>query len=145
MFKGIFRRLAALEAFTAQLNSADSEEVVASESTSSTGYTNLTTPGPTATVNAGLSGKVSVAVMALISIGTGATGVVGLYVDGSLYFDGIAQLGNNSGGSISCTAAGTIVVPSLSVGSHTFELKYKTSSGAVPATFANRVVTAEPI
>jgi hypothetical protein len=145
-FVNTARQLRALNSFMAQINTGNSVEVLTSEGTTSTSYTSLATPGPTANAVAGISGAIEVTVSANISIGTGATGAVGLYVDGSPYFDGVVSLGNNSGGSISVSTAGTITVPNLTAAaSHTFELFYKTDDASVEATFSNRVVNVQPV
>ena len=91
-FVNTARQLRALNSFMAQINTGNSVEVLTSEGTTSTSYTSLATPGPTANAVAGISGAIEVTVSANISIGTGATGAVGLYVDGSPYFDGVGRL-----------------------------------------------------
>src|SRR5205823_4171398 len=99
-------------------------EILTEESTTSTAYVDLATPGPTKTVTVGPSGRAIVMAGAyLTSTVTNQTVVAGLKVDASPTFD-LAALGNNTSGSVAGDHSGAVLVEGLSAGPHTFKLQY---------------------
>jgi hypothetical protein len=117
-------------------------EIDLSEGTSSTGYTDLATPGPTVTATVGESGRVKLTASAFLSAPANTSASVGLYQDGSLVLDVLA-LGNSTPATIAVNASSVRVVDGLSPGAHVWELKYRTSSGT--STFAARTLIVEPL
>lgn len=129
--------------------------VTTSQSTSSTSYVDLATAGPLVTATVASSG------MALLTTNSymGVTGViaaqsggfVGISIDGGaptgfldelLYF----AVSSPSAGAVGIAGnqSAQVVVTSLSPGTHTFEMKYKTVGGS-SVTYGNRFLQVRPI
>lgn len=120
-------------------------EVLTSEGTSSTTYTDLATTGPTATVTIGTSGIAVVISSAITTVSaTNTTGSFGISVDGGAVVGTsgfVHNFVNGSGGSGACTVRR---FTGLSPGSHTFQHKYLCSLNTSTATFANRSLMVFP-
>ncbi len=119
--------------------------ITASESTTSTTPTDLTTPGPSVTVPVGASGAVEVTMAACIDVSSGssAAGIAYLFVDGV----GAANLPNITVGNVNGVLANVsllVRVSGLSEGDHVFEMKYESADGSI-VTFANRTLSVRPI
>ena len=82
---------------------------------------------------------------AAVASATGAGVGWYLFVDGSSYAGGYG-LDNNSGGSMGAACSASLVVLGLSIGtSHTFEMKFQTSAGAIACVYSLPTIVAEPI
>lgn len=127
--------------------------VGAPESTNSTAYTDLATPGPLVTAIVGAGGQVLLTVNSYIGVPGVASaqsgGFVGLSIDGAapsgsldelLYFS--VSSGTQAVG-VAANQSSQIIV-TTGPGSHTFEMKYKTVGGAT-VTFAERFLQVRPI
>jgi ethanolamine utilization microcompartment shell protein EutL len=123
---------------------AASATVSASEATSSTTYTNLTTPGPQVTLTVPASGSVLIIVTAQITGSTGnAAGFMSVTVDGAIPLavgdpSSLRVAGNNA-----VRASATALVTGLSPGSHTFSATYRLQ-GSGTATFSDRNIVVIP-
>ena len=113
-------------------------EVVPEESTTSTSFVDLATPGPSITVPIGPSGRAIVLGGAyMTSTVTNQTVVTGLKVDGNVPFD-LADLGNNTSGSIAGDHSSGVLISGLSAGNHTFKLQYLQSLGGATGRWGAR-------
>jgi len=119
--------------------------------TGSSGSTTSTTPvssTPTHTavaVTTGASETVSVAMSATMANSTGALAGWYLFVDGSSYAGPYGN-DNNTGGSLGVACSASLIISGLTAGaSHTFEMKFLTSSGAVTASWSLPTILAEPL
>lgn len=114
------------------------------ESTVSTSYANLATVGPTVTMDTTNTARVLVTGSVYIQSPSNTTGSVGLYVDGALFADLLTN--GNSGPApltINVTNVRAIIDTTiLRVGSHTFQLRYRTTGTAVQ--FAARFLMIQP-
>jgi len=119
--------------------------VATSESTASTTITDLTTAGPSVTVNMPTGGFLLVYARPDISVTSGGTGFVSLDDGGTNLGDLISLAAASStamySGAINLGLtnrglARMVVIPNLSSGAHTFKLRYRVSAGT--GTFANR-------
>lgn len=120
------------------------DEVLTSQGTTSTSYTDLATVGPTVTLNVGATGKVIAVWSAITTLSaTGASASVAISIDGGAPGAATGFVSNftGSGGSGACAVR---QITGLSAGSHTFRLKYLSSNGAVTATFQNRSLLVLP-
>lgn len=122
------------------------DEVLSSETTSNTLYTDLATAGPAVTVTTG--DRAVVMLSARVQSNTvGQSGYASVQVSGA---STIAADDNRAVG-LSAAAANQLVVAShVSVvtvvpGSNTFTMKYRSTSGAATATFANRRIAVFPL
>lgn len=122
-------------------------EVATSETLTNTTYTDLTTPGPSATVTVPASGKVYIAFGAQITVGTSGNGArVGYEVSGANTIavnDGRVLRAVHSATTATNVAVSGIL-SGLTSGSSTFKLVYR-SGPSGSATFANRHITVIPI
>ena len=123
--------------------------VEASETTTSTSYTNLTTVGPTVSASTGTEAIVMISAITWNTTVAGATNYIS--------FDVINQSGttthsasdaNGAYGSVQYTnqainLARTVFLTGLTSGSNTFRLKYKTNNGT--AGFNTRAITIIPL
>ncbi len=120
------------------------DQVDPEESTTSTSFTDLATVGPTVTATIGPIGKAIVLAGAyMTSTVTNQTVVTALSIDGGAPID-MADLGNNSSGSIAASCSGAWLATGLSPGSHQFRLKYLQSLGGATGRFAGRWVLVLP-
>jgi hypothetical protein len=120
-------------------------EVLPEESTTSTSFTDLATPGPSKTVTVGPSGRAIVMGGAyMTSTVTNQTVVAGLKVDADPTFD-LADLGNNTSGSIAGDHSAAKLIEGLSAGAHTFKLQYLQSLGGATGRFAARWLLVLPL
>jgi hypothetical protein len=142
-FRNLERRVRGLESFLATLNTTGYGPG-GNITTGSTGYV-ASSPATTITVTVVPSGLVVVTGSANVGIDTGATASAGLYENGSLLVDPFVWLENNTGGGMTVSSSQTIVRSGLTPGSYVYSLKFKTSSGAISATFGNPVIVAEPV
>jgi hypothetical protein len=114
------------------------------ESTVSTSYANLATVGPTVTMDTTNTARILVTGSVYISSPSNTTGEVGFYVDGILFADLLAN--SNSGPAnlaINVTNVRAIIdTTNLRAGSHTFQLRYRTTGTAVQ--FAARFLMIQP-
>ncbi len=117
--------------------------VATQQSTSSTSFTDLTTAGPAVTLTTGT--KAIALISSAISLDTlGVRGYVGVAVSGATTVAAAdADALRYQAYAINADHRGSLVVTfsSLTAGSNTFTLKYRVSSGAASATFANRTLT----
>lgn len=119
-------------------------EVSPEESSTSTSFVDLATPGPSVTVTVGPSGRAIVLGGAyMTSTVTNQTVVTGLKVDTNAPFD-LADLGNNTAGSIAGDHSSGVLISGLSAGSHTFKLQYLQSLGGATARWAARWILVLP-
>jgi hypothetical protein len=113
---------------------ADSAQITTAEATSSATYTDLTTPGPTATVTVGPSGIVLVGFNTQIS---GANGFASVALSGANTLAG-SDVYSLAGAAV--TAGYTYLFTSLTAGSTAFKMRFRSSSGSI--TFTNRTIWA---
>lgn len=114
--------------------------VPAQESTSSTTYVDLATPGPSVNIPIANPGRVVVTVSAFCSIPAGVNGDIALFVDGS-YYSQVLLVGSQSADMYANFSSSRIHFP-FSTGTHTFSLKYRTTSGS--SSFAARTLIVQP-
>ena len=114
------------------------------ETTTSTSYADLATPGPEVTVTIGPSGRVFLQGGAFAYVSdTNLTADIGLSVDGAAAIP-VAALENNFGGSGGTSPAFGRLIENLTPGEHTFRLRYLSSSG-VQVGFEARWLVALPL
>ena len=123
------------------------------EFTSSTTYTDLTTPGPIVECQVGVSGNVVVSVSSYVGLGGQAgpatQGFVGVEIDGSAPvrpLDAIIYLSVSSATAVGIASnqSSLVLVSGLTQGSHQFKMVYKTDGGITQG-FANRYLQVTPI
>jgi hypothetical protein len=118
--------------------------VSASESTSSTSYTNLATIGPTVTVTVPASGRVLVIVTAQINGSTGnAAGFMSVFIDGAVTLGVADATSLRVAGNNAVRASATSLITGLTPGTHTFTAAYRLA-GTGTATFAERNIVVIP-
>jgi len=150
IYKSYNRRLAALEAFVAQLNSGDADAVSTKETTTSTSHADLATVGPTCTVQVGLSGAVSVSSYA--QGGPTAPGAGGASCFTWIEWTGptssfvLAAAMTDDGSNANLVPFGrTQLISGLTPeGVYTFKLQYSVSAGNT-ASFQDRNLYVQPI
>ena len=130
------------------------EGITTAESTMSTTYTDLATPGPEVTATIGMSGEALVIINSYIGvIGVASAqsgGFVGVSIDGNAPvspLDEILYFAVSSGSEaigIAGNQSAMVILTGLSVGQHTFEFKYK-ALGGNNVTFFNRFLQVAPI
>jgi hypothetical protein len=130
--------------------------VATNEGTSSTTYADLTTPGPLLTAMIGASGNALLTVNATIGIpgsvvnNTQSGGFVGVSIDGgapAAPLDQVLYFANTSTGTAlgqKANQSAQVVVTGLSVGQHTFEMKYE-MDGPGTVNFGNRFLQVRPL
>ncbi len=126
------------------VNGGATATVATSETTASTGYTDLTTTTDTVTVTVGNSGLVLVLLQSLSS-NTGGTNYIGFAVSGASTVaaaDGYALIHSGHASGVQTQTGSSFMVTGLSSGSTTFKMKYKVSAGT--GTFANRRISVIP-
>jgi hypothetical protein len=115
------------------------------QTTNNTGYTDLTTAGPSATVTIPASGKALVTVTGLINPPMNGTGFMSFAGGGITAADNQALI-RDAGSSTSTgyiQASATFLVTGISTGSQTFTAKYKTDGTTV--SFADRHIVVIPL
>lgn len=126
------------------------ETLASAESTSSTSYTNLITPGPTATVTVGASGKLLITLSCAISrtSGSSSSGFASISMSGANVLSANDQnsveynpSSNNAFGSVSRT----MLLEGLSPGSTSIVMKYRSSDAGSQFQFKNKSLTVVPI
>ena len=96
---------------------------------------------PVVTIDVGQTGRVLVTATAYIGLNsTSQTGSVDLFIDGT-YFVNILALSNNAS-TIASNVSSSRFITGLSMGSHTFVLKYRASTGNV--NFSARSLIIQP-
>jgi hypothetical protein len=122
--------------------------VATSETTASTTYTDLTTPGPAVTVTVGASGMVMVLIYGQLgNTNVGSQSFISFAASGAntqAASDGMAlgvQIASSAGLGIS--AGATFLLTGLNPGSTTFTSKYRVT--ATTGNFSNRRITAIPL
>lgn len=110
------------------------------ERCTSTTYAALPTAGPSVTATVGQSKLVVVTTSAYMVVPSNTTAIVGLFVDGSLYWDTLS-LSNSTSGSLALNTTDTRTIQ-VSPGTHTFELRYKQS--LTEAWFSARQLIIQP-
>jgi hypothetical protein len=119
------------------------DEVLTSETTTSTTYTDLATAGPAVTVTTGTAALVIVT--ASVTVNTdGGVGYISFAVSGATTQAAAdsRSLNKRDTNNRGIQASFVIVETDLNAGSNTFTLKYRTSAGT--ATFVNRVISVVP-
>ncbi|AGM27359.1 hypothetical protein MABM_26400 [Mycobacteroides abscessus] len=121
--------------------------VATAQGTSSTAYVDLTTPGPSVTLNVPASGEVTIDVSAAYSSGGAAaqTGYMGCALSGAntrAATDATAAYGRTVTAGLYGTLARRIHLTGLTPGTTTFKAVYKTSTST--ATFSDRHIIVEP-
>lgn len=150
-FKQMETRLRGIESFLAQLNSTNSVSGSSNSPTLTTSPQSSTPDATITTVDVGLSGLVVVTGSAYFELACTPTNngyiAASLFVDGTSYIQFFLTLANSSQSNVGSSQSATIVVDSLPVGSHTFELRFFVgfSANASIATWDNNTITAEPI
>ena len=138
-------------------NQIKSAEVVTSQTTTSTTYTDLATPGPSVTVNVGSSGRVLVLFGCGITVADTGAGVNN-YVGGSAVFDitGATNLAAAAGVSAQIwspagaptggawTSSKPKTLTGLAPGSTTFTMKYRSLLTSPACGFVERNITVIP-
>jgi hypothetical protein len=127
------------------------------QSTSSTTYTELSTPGPTVTATIGQSGNALLTCNAYMglsaTVGGTATGIVGISVDSAaptgslndlLYYSVTVPAGTAAGWGFAANQSAQIVVTGLTPGQHTFQMQYKVV-GANPVNFGSCFLQVRPL
>lgn len=143
------RRLRALE--TAPRATATSQPwgysfLDVAQSTNSTTYVNLTTAGPTVTMDVGQTCSVFVTASAYITTPANTSGLVGLFIDNALWGD-VLTFSNSSTATLainSTTQRAIVDTDVLAEGSHTFQLRYRSSSSSSSVTFGARFLSVQP-
>lgn len=118
--------------------------VTTSESTTSTGFTDLTTPGPAVTVTVGASGKVKVTLSCQFDPSSS-------YMRMAVALSGANTVAAPAGNAILIATPGSAyirvskvaILTGLAAGSTTFTVKYNTGSGT--GTFELREIIVEPV
>lgn len=113
--------------------------VSAQESTTSTAYVDLATPGPSVDVNIVDPGRVIVTVSAFCNTQATYQADIGLYVDGSFYSQ-LLLVGSSV--DLGANFSSSRIHFPFSAGLHTFALKYRTSGGT--SSFAARSLIVQP-
>lgn len=114
------------------------------ETTASTTLTDLATVGPIVSIDTTNTARVLVTASAYINSPANTTGVVALYVDG-VYFSDLIANGNSTSATLALNLTNTRVIVDtvgLARGTHTFQLKYKTS--LTLSGFGARLLTVQP-
>ncbi len=149
-FGNIDRRLRAIEAFMASINST-SAYAGQNITTASTSYV-ATSPACAAVATCGMSGNFVVIASATVTVNSGATASIGLFESGTLLVNPFLSLENNT--YITGASTGQIGAPGAAVNViggftpytfKTFELRYKTSTNSIEATFGNPIITIIPV
>jgi hypothetical protein len=109
------------------------------DSTTSTSYGDLATPGPSVNVTLGDPGRVIVTVSAFCETTATYQADIGLYVDGSFYSQ-VLLVGSSR--DLAANFSSSRIHFPFSAGTHTFELKYRTSGGT--SSFAARSLIVQP-
>ena len=143
--RGLESRIRALETAPRLENSTlpwSSASIDDTFNTSSTTAVNSTpTAGPTVTIDVGQNGRVLVTATTYIGLNTTSqTGLVDLYVDGA-YTINILALSNNAS-AIASNVSSSRVITGLTIGSHTFTLRYRATTGDV--NFSGRSLIVQP-
>lgn len=123
-----------------------SDDVLSSETTSNTAFTDLATAGPSVTATTG--DRALVAISARVQNNT-----VGQSAYASMEISGATTLAANDNLAVGLSAAAAnqlMIASHVSVvgvipGSNTFTMKYRSTSGAATATFANRRIAVFPL
>lgn len=121
--------------------------VATAQGTNSTAYVDLTTPGPSVTLNVPASGEVTIDLSAAYSSGGAAaqTGYMGCALSGAntrAATDATAAYGRTVTAGLYGTLARRIHLTGLTPGTTTFKAVYKTSTST--ATFSDRHIIVEP-
>lgn len=130
---------------SAQLNDLDRRTsptdatVNTGETTSSTTYTDLATPGPTVSVTIGSTGKALVAIYASLANTTNNYALAGYAVSGGATVAAADLAALQHGSSIAIRAGATLLHTGLTAQqSHTFTMKYRKDAGAGVSDFTGR-------
>ncbi|WP_255799424.1 hypothetical protein [Mycobacteroides abscessus] len=121
--------------------------IATAQGTNSTAYVDLTTPGPSVTLNVPASGEVTIDLSAAYSSGGAAaqTGYMGCALSGAntrAATDATAAYGRTVTAGLYGTLARRIHLTGLTPGTTTFKAVYKTSTST--ATFSDRHIIVEP-
>ncbi len=128
-----------LENSTLPWSSASIDDTFTTAST--TAVDSTPTAGPTITIDVGQNGRVLVTATTYIGLQTTSqTGSVDLFVDGAYRLNILAL--SNSASAIASNVSSSRVITGLSIGSHTFTLKYRASTGDV--NFSSRSLIVQP-
>jgi hypothetical protein len=107
-----------------------------------TSTTDVSSGGPSQAAVIGASGAVELTISAYIALGqSNTTGGVSLYIDGGFALAPLAL--SSQGVPIAANCSTTRLITGLSPGNHTFELRYKTSTGST--SFAGRTLSVTPL
>jgi hypothetical protein len=125
-----------------------SADVVTEQTTTSTGYGDLTTTGPSVTLSLNNGQKVLVVVTASI-YGAGAGvdfGRASFAVSGAttLAASDANAASNRLGSNVIAMVSRTTVFTATATGSHTFKMVYKTTNAATTANFLDRRIVVMP-
>jgi len=138
------RRIRVLETAPRLENSSlpwASATIDATFNTSSATAVDSVPAAPVVTIDVGQTGRVLVTATAYIGLNsTAQTGSVDLYIDGIAYVN-ILALSNNAS-TIASNVSSSRVITGLTLGSHTFVLKYRASTGNV--NFSGRSLIIQP-
>lgn len=145
-FQKFEKDISGILGFIQLINSSDEAQITATESTTSTTFTDLATPGPEVGVNIGASGKVKITVQAFTSPTAnplGVTAQLGVSIDGGSAGT-VALMSNDANNGNEITLTGFVLLDGLSIGPHTFKLQYAVSAGNT-CSFGTRDIFAEPL
>jgi hypothetical protein len=117
------------------------EDIDDTDSTSSLSYVNLAHVGPTVTVDVGETGRVLATASAFIGLdNTGMTAAVSIFVDGVGTAGALAL--SNQTALLAASCCSTQVIEGLTPGPHTFQMRYKVTSGT--GNFSSRTLLVQP-
>lgn len=121
------------------------QAVAAAESTVSTGFTTLATPGPTVTLETGNRVLVSLYAALVNTTSSSQSAMMGFIVSGDTTLAASvnrAVVASGSGGNPQRVGASFLV--NVSPGTNTFSARYRSSSGSATASFADRQIIVVP-
>lgn len=122
------------------------DQIVTSQTTTSTSFTDLTSIGPSVMVTVGSSGILDVDIGCFTASSGGADGFMGFVLSGAntRAVNGTTDILRLAAGSGGQNASRTVRLTGLTPGSTTVTAKYATSNGATTQTFGSRTIKATP-
>lgn len=115
------------------------------ETTASTSYTDLFTPGPAVTVTIGATGKALVAIYTSAANTTNNYALASYAVSGATVVAGSDLSSVQHGNSVAIRAGATLLHTGLNAGANTFTMKYRKDAGAGVADFTGRRILVTPL
>ena len=115
------------------------------QTTASTTFTDLATPGPAVTVTIGSTGKALVAIYASLAHSTSNYALAGYAVSGASTVAASDLASLQHGSSVAIRAGATLLHTGLTAGSNTFTMKYRNNTGTGLADFTGRRILVQPL